>query len=183
MPTGYTSCVEDGSVTSFRAFALQFFPGERECSAVEYQNYARNSAQELEELKALMKGAAVVRACDAAHEANVLRWKARVSARDAARARYDMMILTAEKWQAPEGFESVKAFMLKQLRESREHDCCNKHDPKPEKPGAKDWHRAAIAKADRAFCDWSNKADFELRKHKKLEANRAAFLKSLEGFA
>lgn len=136
MPTGYTAGVADGTVTDLRTFALTCARGMGALIMMrdepmdaplperfEPSDYSRKeldkAIERLKSLKAMSPEeiAAGAAAWNAENDAFKLK---RVRENQEQRERYDRLIAEADAWQgAPDG---LKAFMLDQLRQSRDFD-------------------------------------------------------------
>ena len=165
MPTGYTAGVVDGSVTTLREFALQCARGmgatimmrddpmdapipARFEPQTDYQDKRIAASRErLAELKAMTPEQRNA-ACAAYNETMRADNAKAIEDKTEKRRRYDAMIEQVEPWEgAPEG---LKAFMLEQLRSSRDFDC--EADPTrymPKEQSVDEWYQDAMTKAER----------------------------------
>lgn len=137
MPTGYTACVSDGTVTDLKTFAMRLARGMGACVSMRDEPHdaplperfepspyhgdrVRELIAQIGTLNALTPEQADAEArkamveFEADREADKQKWEER-------RARYQAMIAKVEAWEgAPEG---IKEFGLDQLRESLKLDC------------------------------------------------------------
>ncbi len=165
MPTGYTACVVDGSVTDLRTFALKSARGmgalimmrdephdapipEKFEPQTKYHDDKLVAARaRMTELEAMDEPARI--AANAAYNAAVEQDNQKAIAENTEqRNRYNSMIAQVVQWQgAPEG---LKEFMLEQLRSGRDFDCSDdptKYMPQP--LSVNGWYREEFRKAAR----------------------------------
>jgi len=163
MPTGYTSAVVDGSVTTLREFALMTargmgalitmrdephdapIPMRLEPSTAYHDERLALARARLAELEAMDEPARNA-ACDA-YNADIEAQRQRVIAEnDQTRNRYNAMLAQVVPWEgAPEG---LKEFMVEQLMKGRDFDCDDepaKYLPKPK--SIPEWYREQLDKA------------------------------------
>lgn len=139
MPTGYTSKLYDGP-QGFRDFALRCARAFGALTMMRDESLDAAIPDTFEpsdyHIKALAKARADLaevetwdepeaqRRADTSHERQHADWaKAKASAEERA-ARYDAMAALVEAWSPPSGDHvNCRAFMLDQLRESKDFDC------------------------------------------------------------
>jgi len=169
MPTGYTADVQDGKVTSFRAFAMQcarafgalvtmrdddqdapipeeLKPGEYYISSVQSDEVKLGGLLAMGDEEASTKAAE-------AYEAQLAYSREYRAKKIAQRKRYEAMLAKVEAWEPPSpDHEGMKKFMLSQLRESIEFDCSSDYTPtvEPLLSGA-DWRKQQIARAQESL--------------------------------
>ena len=163
MPTGYTHAVQNGTVTTLEAFALQCArafgatilmrdePSDAPIPARFEPNsfYARNTAQAQARLDKLgaMSPMEAQRHCQQEYSSAMARWRDR-SIQDAIhRVRYKAMLTAVHNWSAPtvDHFR-FKAFMVEQLQSSLDHDCGGQHNSMPCIQRWPDWLKDEIQK-------------------------------------
>jgi hypothetical protein len=164
MPTGYTAAVQDGKVTTLKAFALQCarafgalvtmrdddfdapIPEELKVSDY-YVKSVQSDEIKLGELLAMGDAEAGAKAAEA-YEARLNYSREYVAEKVARRKRYESMLGKVEVWTPPSpDHAGMKTFMLSQLRESIEFDCGGDYTPtvEPLLSGA-DWRKQQIAR-------------------------------------
>jgi hypothetical protein len=162
MPTGYTAGVADGSITDFRAFAMQLARGmgalvmmrdepsgapvrERFEPSDYYPKKLADLRAERDRLYAMSDDDAQVEADREYAKDQTAQARAKAEHGEQ-QARYDAMIAKAEAWTgAPEG---IKEFALDQLREGRRFDCGREFTwyRNVEQMTGAEWRRDALAK-------------------------------------
>lgn len=153
MPTGYTYAVQDGSITTFKDFALRCARGMGACIMQrespldelpkeqvpsDYHSKALETTRlELAKVDA-MTDAEIVAACDTEYESHLAEFQRRSEETATHRDRYNKMIAQVESWTPPtDDYQNFKNFMLEQLWESIKHDC---YEPeRPVRVTAKQW--------------------------------------------
>lgn len=166
MPTGYTAGVADGSITSFKQFALQCARGFGACiemrddpidasipeefKATSY--YAEKLADAQARLANLekMTDRDVSRAADADFEEEMASYRKTVADNDAKKARYAVMLAQATAWMPPTPDHApLKQFMIEQITQSITWDCGLGWLTLPVRKTEAGWRAAAIADAQR----------------------------------
>lgn len=160
MPTGYTACIEDGTVTDFKTFAtrclramgccimqreddMSDLPKHREPTTY-HTDEAEKSRMEIGRLRGLTEKQ--IRAAMKDEHDKAVSYRAECAERhDKENARYDAMTKSVEAWKPPtKEHENFKAFMLEQLRLSRHTYMYEPKIPKSVPP--EQWRQAQIAK-------------------------------------
>lgn len=156
MATGYTAGVGDGSVTSFRKFAMECArafgalvewrdePSVPIPEALEPSSYHKEALakakRDLGRVMALTESECAEQSSEE-YESRLGEWQASRIRRTETRTRYEAMLTEARKWLPPTPeHKGLKDFMVQQLTESIRFDCS--HDDEDWKP-----KRAASAKA------------------------------------
>lgn len=163
MPTGYTSGVQDGSITEFRDFAKLCARGmgftvmmrdepfgaplpDRFTASDWNAKQLREAIAERDRLTAMTEDECAVEA-QADHDATVERNNKRATERKEHLARYNAMLAEVLMWDCPPELSEMKQFMRDQLNQSIRFDCGHVYieDLKPTDPIA--WRETKLAKA------------------------------------
>lgn len=194
MPTGYTHCVQDGSVTEFREFALRCARGMGACVMLrddplddgipetlptegEYHTAQINELkQRLGELRR-MSLADAEKAATKEYDDALKRHREYLDEKELQRQRYEAMLAEVDKWIPPtDDHRGLKDFMVSQLRESINFDCSTTYvtAPVPAASGAA-WLSDKISDCER---DLKHHAE-ERAKQQTREASRQAWVDAL----
>lgn len=170
MPTGYTSEVSGGKITTLPAFlrliARNFMldlrdepwgvPLPRESSIQKSgMDWSATRKQEaLDEIHRLHGLTAVQLDTEAAgaYEADKAAWDGRRARKLAEQDRYNAMIALVRAWECPPAMGKMKAFAMEQLRESRRFDCepiTSEFDPEPQRLPGPEWLEQRLKKLRR----------------------------------
>lgn len=141
MPTGYTAGVGDGTVTSFKVFAMQCarafgalilmrdHPWDAPIDESQfvpssfYLDSMERAQAELKRLEALSTDEAAA-AANADYQQQVSAREESVAKAEAKRQRYESMLAAVNQWQPPTAeHEGLKSFMREQIATSLQHDC------------------------------------------------------------
>ena len=156
MPTVLTAKIYDGEELTLREFALrcatQFSPAHSyngdlpldkapvlENSSIDYyERRLKEAREELKEVNRLKEHPEEVERIIEQKTKNIEEENNRRKIRYAdMRKRYDAMIANVERFQVPEEYKYLRDFMLKHLKETKEHDCpedCFQREVKPISP-------------------------------------------------
>ncbi len=164
MPTGYTAGVQDGTITEFRAFALQCaramgalvmmrddamdapIPDEFKPSTY-YDDAVAKAKASLADLDA-MTSETLSQRWNAEREETVRRWEQREAERKIQRGRYEAMLLQVRAWTPPSpDHDGLKEFMIEQLQQSIDFDCKGFGEPVIEGPS--NWFARKKIEAER----------------------------------
>jgi hypothetical protein len=164
MPTGYTTPVQDGTVTDLKTFALQCarnfgalvsmrddpsdapIPERFEPSTYHTEALAKAKAR-VAELEAMTPEQAKAAAL-AADDQEAARRDKYVAEAKAQSVRYVTMMTKVREWKPPTAdHEGLKRFMMEQLSESLAHDCSTEFYPAPEHKLAHNWVADELAAA------------------------------------
>lgn len=167
MPTGYTAGVQDGSIATFREFAMQCARAFGACIMMRddpmdkaipetfepdtrYHDEALARARAtLDEMAQLTLAECEERA-RVEHQENVTSWYARRDKREEQRRRYQQMLEQVDAWTPPTpDHVEMRSFMQQQLRKSIDFDCRDSYDTEPVRATGADWRAARIKNAER----------------------------------
>lgn len=193
MPTGYTSAVQDGTITEFSDFAMRCarnfgalilmrddpmdasVPDEFKPS----DHYAKTKAEaeaRLAELVAMDAGTAhdAAKAEFEAACADVRDYRQKA---ETEKKRYRAMLDQVMAWTPPTpDHEGLKRFMIQQLQESIEHDCDTSWRQWPTQLSGKDWLEQAKAKAQKDVGYYTK----EMIEEEKRSRSRTEWVRSLK---
>jgi hypothetical protein len=178
MPTAYTAGVADGSVTTFREFALtcaramgacimlrdeplaadipEFEPSDYNAKAIEE---TRLKIAELESMDCEQANAAA----EADYSTQLESYDKRMADKRAQKARYEAMLVEARAFNPPTpDHANFKEYMIKQLVDSIDFDCCEEYCTPPTKKSGPDWLRLSLEDAYRSMAHHT-KSDREER--------------------
>lgn len=197
MPTGYTSAIADGTVTSLKAYALRAaramgalvtirdepwdapIPLHLEPNTA-YHDKALASAQSL--LDTIMETSPEDHesAARKAFDDALAAYNQRHEERSAERLRYEAMRTKVAEWKgAPEG---LQFFMLDQLAKSISADCNGSYDQPPKLLTGEAWRDATEAKARKDLAYHTTARAEEVERTEACNAWLAQLHASLAGF-
>ncbi len=156
MPTGYTAGVQDGTITTFREFALRCGRAMGACADMRDENRDVPPPQEIQastyaadriiELTAQLQEAELMSPDQAADEAlktyqeSYANWEKSKAKKERCLARYEAMLAKAKAWTPPSpAHEDFKRFMIQQLTESIGWDCSTTYDTPPQRLTGPAW--------------------------------------------
>lgn len=165
MPTGYTAGVADGTITSFKEFALlcarafgatitlRDEPMSSDIPEFEPSPYHAERLKELQKRKTeivLMKTAQCYAEADAVFKRALDLHETRTEENRQRMERYRAMLEQAEAFEAPtDEHQAHKEFMVSQLRESMEFDDDSKFLKPPERLSGEQWKSTSLEQVDR----------------------------------
>ena len=193
MPTGYTAGVGDGTVTSFRQFALDCArafgacitmrddPGGGESIPEEftpslfYAEWLERARARLAAVEAMTQDDVIAAAANANIE-RIQSYRERVAQREETRSRYEAMYKAAQKWSAPTPEHAeLRKFMLDQLSQSISFDCNSAYDVEPVPVTSAEWLATELANCRRDMERCSKDHSEEVER----TAGRNAWIKAL----
>jgi hypothetical protein len=164
MPTGYTAAVADGiTFEQFvwrcaRAMGALVMMREEPTDAPIPERFEASdyNAKKLVEAKAEWARLNAMSVADAetcaatTHAEAVASYAKRTQERLELRNKYQAMLASVVQWDAPTpDHAGFKIFMVDQLKQSIDFDCCNRYDDAPVALSGLDWRADEIAKAAR----------------------------------
>lgn len=180
MPSGYTCGVQDGTIKTFREYALQCARAFGACidlrddplspdipEFVPSDYHAKRLAELEAELVALeaMSATEVEAACKREFQSAVDYRDKRLAEITAQQQRYESMLSEASAFQPPTSEHvELKKFMITQLQESIKWDCdASYYDTPPVKKDAAEWmkERRGQIKTDIARCEKKHREEVE----------------------
>lgn len=182
MPTGYTSAVQDGTITKLKDFVLHCIPaliGEIPSEQDQYYRNRLNETQEwLSDLLNMTPGE-IERAAQEDYEKSLNRWLKSEADRQLFHGRYNNMLKMVRNWQPPtQEHDSLRGFMIEQLEKSVEFDCPVIERPIEKSP--QEWYSHNIKEASGKIELYALEMIKELDKFEKNSAWMAELHKSLE---
>lgn len=167
MPTGYTCHVQDGTVTTFRAYALECarafgalitmrdepsdakIPDSFKAETKYYDEQIARAKNALDELH-LLADAECGRRAAADHAAALQRHDERLAEKRIQRKRYEDMKAMAAAWTPPSpDHVEMKKFMIEQLDSSIDFDCSESYMDPPIALSGAEWRTHQIDSAKR----------------------------------
>lgn len=192
MPTGYTAPVQSGKTTTLRQFALECsrafgalitlkddmdkpIPQQFTPDTKYYDEQIAASQELLVKLPKLS-----LKECDARAEEKFLAamqgYNERAVEKSLEKQRYEEMLFRAERWIVPEDLQTLKEFMIEQLRESLRFDCGGNYNPEPPvRLTGERWREKELERVSRDFSYYT----VEREKEAQRVAGRNAWLQQL----
>lgn len=182
MPTGYTSDVQNGKISTLRDFALQCARGmgalitmrDEPWNAPIPKQFSPQNSYHDEHIDAAKKLLAELPAltaaeCDARAQAEFdaamaehLRYAGN---RSLSKTRYQEMLGKVEQWKPADGLTGLKDFMLEQLNESIRFDCSGNYRPEPPKRlTGERWREQTLEKASHDLAYHSEHREQEIQR-------------------
>lgn len=196
MPTGYTSGVQDGTVTEFADFAKRcarafgaFYSLRDEDDSKELPTrfdpdtryHDQSLAQALAERARLDAMAPHLAEAEARleYDQQMQSYRERREAASLVRSRYDAMLAKVQAWTPPTPeHDDLKAFMIQQLTDSIQYDAIDPNEPSPVQPGA--WLVKRKARVERDIAYHTSERNKEIERNASRNAWIAAFFESLK---
>lgn len=188
MPTGYTSDVKDGKVTSLRDFALACarafgacvtlrdepsdapIPDEFKPETKYHDDAILKAQRDLDEI-AELDAAECGRRAKADYEAELASWREYEARQDEDRNRYLSMREKVKAWEVPEELSPLKKFMLEQLTESIRFDCGGEDRTNPyfdartpKRLTGAEWRTSRLDAASKSLAYSTQQRDAEIRR-------------------
>lgn len=202
MPTGYTACVKDGSVTTLRVFALRCarafgvaadmrdedpavpVPEKVVARTARYDDDIRNGIKSLEEIQAMSLVDCEL-AAEAEYNERVEGDKRYAAEKRLSAERYQTMIVAVEAWNVGAELHGLKKFMLEQLADSLKYDCGTTFElPKPKQLTGREWREKKIKYlSEEIGRDYRHRAEVVARAAEHNEYLAALYAALLEGGA
>lgn len=167
MPTGYTSAVADGTITTLREFALRCarafgatismrdepmdapIPAYFPASSPYHREHVAKAYARLQRLKR-MSPIEAQREMQQRHAEDMAYWRRRTTENAQQQARYKTVLAHAIAWSPPaDEHQSLKEFMVRQLRESSEFDDDSRYLKMPRLGRWPEWLVDQVAKTER----------------------------------
>lgn len=148
MPTGYTSFINDGTVTDMKGFAkicarafgalisLRDEPLKKDLPKNLNPDFTYHEGAIAEAEKSLtalrnMSYEDLTAAAEKQTQELIASYEARLAEKRAIRSRYEKVLAETKAWEPGPTYADLKKFMIHQIEESIDHDCSEEYMSKP----------------------------------------------------